>query len=137
MDAGAYQCGKTAWEMPVCVDFASAGDVWEQGLSGCGLCHEWNDCFGQQTAQGKEAVGLYTPREADACHDGDLISPRGSGGHASRAVDDGGRGDDSILTGCIADADASVIEKCGADFAGYVYSTAISYFIGECGQPPD
>ena len=50
MDAGAYQCGKTAWKMPVCVDFTSAGDGWEQGLSDCGLCHEWDDYLSQQTA---------------------------------------------------------------------------------------
>ena len=50
MDAGAYQCGKTAWEMPVCIDFTSSGDGGEQGMYDCGLCYERDDHSGEQTA---------------------------------------------------------------------------------------
>lgn len=50
MDAGAYQCGQAAWQMSVRAYFSAACGDWEQGLSDCGMCYEWDDYTGQQAA---------------------------------------------------------------------------------------
>lgn len=47
VDAGAYQCGQTARQMPVCADFHPACGDWEQWMSDCGMFYERNDYFGQ------------------------------------------------------------------------------------------